>query len=302
MKKILTLALLLTLLLTLSAAPAAAEEARQNVFTLETVYPYHHIGLNPTGAYIPEYVCDGNIDYDRNNAGTFCDHRMTASQKEAQQGTAPLYDLAGNTGTADAKYLCILFFELNQLYTLDGFSFYCADALGGIPSNINVDGVDILLSETGLDGDWKLVYSETELHCGKKYQVHSGLYEQTAYITANFEETKAQYIAFGLTQPRCQHTDALKAAYDLEISVHPEYFRITEFEFYGKPEQVEGVTTETSVPTVTDAPNTAPPTPATLNYEAILVTTLLLGMTVSALLVAKQIRKTGANSDVNGPT
>lgn len=291
MKKIFSLVLILTLLLSLSVAPAAAEEARQNVFTLETVYPYHQIGLNPTNAYVPEYICDGNVDYDKSNAGTFCDHRLTASQKEVQQGKAPLYDLAGNTGTAGAKYLCVLFFELNQLYTLDGFSFYCSNAPDGIPSNINVDGVDILLSETGLDDDWKLVYSETELHCGKKYQAHNGLYEPTAYITADFEATKAQYIAFGLTQPRCLHADALKAAYGMEVCEHPEYFRITELEFYGKPENIAETTTEVIVPAVTDAPHETPKTPATLNYEALLVTVLLMGMAAAALLVAREIKR-----------
>lgn len=287
MKKIFALALIFTLLFALPVFPAAAEEARQNVFTLETVYPSHTIGLNPTSAYIPEYVCDGNIDYDKNNSGTFCDHRMTASQSDVQKGKAPLYNMAGIAGAADSKYLCILFFELNQLYALDGFSFYCSNAIDGLPTNVNVDGVDILLSETGLDNEWKLVYSGTELHCGKKYQVHN----ETAYITADFEATKAQYIAFGLTQPRCQHTDALKAAYGMEISTHPEYFRITELEFYGKAEEIHNITTEVIAPAVTDAPAPALPTPATLNYEAILVTVLLMGMAAAALLVARESKR-----------
>lgn len=299
MKKIFSLVLILTLLLSLSVTSAAADEPRLNVFNLDTVYPYHYIGINPTGAYIPEYVYDGNIDYDKSNSGTFCDHRLTASQKEVQQGKALLYDLSGIPDSADAKYLCVLFFELDQVYTLDGFSFYCSDAPNGIPSNINVDGVDILLSETGQDGEWTLVYSETELHCGKKYQVHSGLYEQTAYITADFEETKAQYIAFGLTQPRCLHADALKAAYGQEVCEHPEYFRITELEFYGNPADIAETTAQIATPAVTEAPTAQLPAPATLNYEAILVTVLLLGMTASALLVAKQIRKTGADSNAN---
>ena len=56
MKKILSPVLILTLLLSLAIMPVAAEEARTNVFTLETVYPYEYIGINPTGAYVPEYI------------------------------------------------------------------------------------------------------------------------------------------------------------------------------------------------------------------------------------------------------
>ena len=287
MKKIFSLALIFTLLFALPVLPTAAEETRVNVFTLETVYPSHTIGLNATSAYVPEYVCDGFVDYNKDNSSTFCDHRMTASQKDVQNGTAPLYNIAGVTGAADSKYLAILFFELNQPYSLDGFSFYCSNVIDGIPTNVNVDGVDILLSETGLDDEWKLVYSGTELHCGKKYLAHN----ETAYITADFEATKAQYIAFGLTQPRCQHTEALKAAYNLEISEHPEYFRITELEFYGKAEEIHNITTEVIAPAVTDAPAPALPTPATLNYEAILVTVLLMGMAAAALLVARESKR-----------
>lgn len=287
MKKIFSLALIFTLLFALPVLPAAAEDTRVNVFTMETVYPSHTIGLNATSAYVPEYVCDGFVDYNKDNSSTFCDHRMIASQKDVQNGTAPLYNIAGVTGAADSKYLAILFFELNQLYTLDGFSFYCSNVIDGIPTNVNVDGVDILLSETGLDDEWKLVYSGTELHCGKKYLAHN----ETAYITADFEATKAQYIAFGLTQPRCRHTEALKAAYNLEISEHPEYFRITELEFYGKAEEIHNITTEVIAPAVTDAPAPALPTPATLNYEAILVTVLLMGMAAAALLVARESKR-----------
>ncbi|MBQ8275365.1 MAG: hypothetical protein IJZ02_01915 [Clostridia bacterium] len=287
MKKYVASVLILTLLFALPVLPAAAEDTRVNVFTMENVYPSHTIGLNATSAYVPEYVCDGFVDYNKDNSSTFCDHRMTASQKDVQNGTAPLYNIAGVTGAADSKYLCILFFELNQLYTLDGFSFYCSNVIDGIPTNVNVDGVDILLSETGLDDEWKLVYSGTELHCGKKYLAHN----ETAYITADFEATKAQYIAFGLTQPRCRHTEALKAAYNLEISEHPEYFRITELEFYGKAEEIHNITTEVIAPAVTDAPTPALPTPATLNYEAILVTVLLMGMAAAALLVARESKR-----------
>lgn len=287
MKKILSPVLILTLLLSLAIMPAAAEEVRMNVFTLETVYPYDYIGINPTGAYVPEYICDGFVDYNKGDSSTFCDHRMTASQKDVQKGIAPLYNMAGIAGAADSKYLCILFFELNQLYSLDGFSFYCSDVIDGIPTNINVDGIDILLSESGQYDEWKLVYSGTELLCGKKYQTHN----TTAYITADFEATKARYIAFGLTQPRCQHTDALKAAYNLEINEHPEYFRITEMEFYGAPENAPETTWEVVSPAVTDAPTPTAPTPATLNYEAILITALLMGMAIAALLVAREIKR-----------
>ncbi len=287
MKKCFSVLLPVSLLLSLLTLPVSAQE-RENICAYYSVRAYHEIGLNKIPAYCPELLFDTNVNYFGADSSTYSDNRLLSSQRDALRGKSTHYALTGEEDP-NSPYLCIIFFELDAPYQLDGFSFYCSDAENDIPSNLNIDGFDILVSQTGEASDWTTVYSDKELHCGKQYKFYEiGNGKQVAYITADFESIEAQYVAFALTQTRCLHKTALRQAYDMEISDHPEYFRMTELEFYGAEviSEEEFPPGETLAPAVTTEPLSA--TPVTLNHEAILITILLVGMVTAALLLIRR--------------
>ena len=252
MKKILSIALLLTLILSLAVFPSAAEE-KNNVLSLDTTEVYFEFGMSGSGvSHIPENIFDGINVYNQDDASTFCDNRLVDGLQPYLDGTSQMFDVMGNSDVKDTPYYTGMQFKLDKIYTVDSFTFYSDNAIDGIPSAGNIDGFDILVSKTGEEGSWTVVYSGKDLLCTKKYQVatdeETGL--QTTYITAEFAPTEAQYIAFCLTASRCQHADALMEAYGLECAGRPDYWRLCELEVYGVASSEAPATTETpSTPT-----------------------------------------------------
>lgn len=301
MKKYFSVLLLFTLFLSLFSMHVSAQE-KENICTYYTVRAYHEIGLQKINAYCPQLCFDGNLAYTGTDSSTYSDNRLLSSQKDTLRGQAAHYSLTGEEDP-DSPYLCIIFFELDSLYQLDGFSFYCSDAENGIPSNLNIDGFDILVSKTGDGSDWTTVYSGTELHCEKKYEFYEiGNGKQVAYITADFKSIEAQYVAFALTQTRCPHKTALRQAYGMDISDHPEYFRMTELEFYG----AEVIEEEEPLPfadITTIITTAAAPSFSTPGYEASLIVILAIGMVSAALLLLRRTntQRNTAENDTTPP-
>ncbi len=236
MKKILSIALLLTLVFSLAVLPStAAENEKKNVLSLDTAEVYLEFGMSSSGVnHIPENVFDGINKYNPDDGSTFCDSRLVDGLQPYLDGTAQKFDIMGNSDVKDTPYYTGMQFKLDKVYTVDSFTLYSDNAIEGVPSSGNIDGFDILVSKTGEEGSWTVVYSGKDLLCTKQYQIatdaETGL--QTTYITADFAAVEAQYIAFALTASRCQHADALMAAYGLECAGRPDYWRLCELEVY----------------------------------------------------------------------
>ena len=260
MKKLLSIALLCTLLLSLVIFPASAAE-RKNVMAIEGE-TYVIVDTNAGGwNHVVERIFDGRIGHTDNDTTSFCTLIIPEGADAVFNGTNLHYDLDG-VEDEDSPYIYVLQFELENAYTVDGFKFYVGDGETAL-FYCNADGFDILLSENGAPNSWKKVYSGTDLLCGGQYKIHEtedGL--QSAYIEADFEPTKAQYVAIALTQPRCIHEDALLTRYpDVpQITTRPDYWEITEFELY---EYDPAAATTTVAPETTTTPETTTVAPET---------------------------------------
>ena len=186
-------------------------------------------GIDCTGHrfdYVPGYMFDGYRLYNKDDSSSYCDFKLSSSKEDVTAGIAPRYNLKGETGQSDSIYLAAFIVELDDIYTVDRFSISLQQTDN--PS-ASIDGFDILLSSDGTN--WSRVISVTELVCDRKFttEVIDGF--ATLVYSTTFPAAQAKYVAFGLTQPRCQHADAL-AEYGLTPNVYTNYFRITEFELF----------------------------------------------------------------------
>ena len=91
MKKILSIALLLTMILSLAIIPASAAE-RENVMTLDTAELWLEFGVTLKSNHIPEVLFDGVNTYNKEDSSSYCDFRLS-DQKAVLDGTAMLYDI-----------------------------------------------------------------------------------------------------------------------------------------------------------------------------------------------------------------
>lgn len=275
MKKIFSTLTLLCLLLT-AALPAAAAD-KTNVMVNAQGVPTT-FGLASNGAYKPEHMWDGNIAYNKDDNATYCDFKTSASKANIMIDAAERYNVAGETGKDDSAYLAVFYVELDKVYTVDSFRFYGQQE----GTTAQIDGFDLWVSETAEAGSWTKVYSCVEQLCGQKYQVAKATDELTSmYLEGDFTSAaKAKYIAFGLTEPRCQHIEKL-ADQALTPNANPNYFRITELEVFegaAAPETTKAPET-TAPPETTKAPETtaAPAaTPATADATAVLAAMVVM--------------------------
>ncbi len=160
----------------------------------------------------PEAMTDAAHEYKKDDASTFASFNWIDSADKAKNWTtAPHFDANGNQ-KADGKYLGGFYYEIptNNNTTKDSLNNEIkAETINRFrlynPSTtMEIDGFDIL---TSMDAKtWKVVYSGSHLACGLKYQkVSSGNVNK---MEATFAPTKARYVMFALTEPRCQHATA----------------------------------------------------------------------------------------------
>ena len=226
MKKTVSLIMLVALVLSLAIIPVSAASSstttlpstgKENVMDLDHVEVFNEFGIGSHADHIQEYLYDGNVYYVHGDSSTYCDTLISTGKAAILDGSATRYDANGNPDARETPYLCIFQYKLDKTYSVGGFSLfaqqgYVEPAYGAVGCPC---GFDILVSETGADDSWKVVYSGTELVCSDKYQylLNEGTEELTAFITADFDAVNAQYIAFALTDSRCQHTDAQMATF-----------------------------------------------------------------------------------------
>lgn len=233
---------------------ASAEDIKINVMSSAVIGETY--GLLSTGSYVPANMWDGIRTYNSSISATYCDFKFASNASAAMSEAVPKYNIYGQAGMSDSVYLCTFRVVLDKVYSISEFKFFGCDPA----ASSNIDGFDIWVSETGAEGSWTKVFSETEIFCGKKFTISTEDGINTVCVSGDFSTAKVQYISFGLTQPRCQHTEEL-AKVVLTPNANPHYFRITELEIYGK---VSGATTAeevtTAAPTTTSTTTTTPVT------------------------------------------
>ncbi|MBQ2767000.1 MAG: hypothetical protein IJF49_02865 [Clostridia bacterium] len=266
MKRFLSIILALTFLLSLFVLPSAAAEDPANGRTNVALGAELAGGKNSGGYWFKGVEGSNNIqeggrthinDGVHNDETLYLRLQVSATVEEIVEDLAFLYDVHGEYAD-EGKYYGILGYKFAEAATIDGFSIFLTQIIDGKPvHDFTLDGADIYVSETGEDGSWKLVYSETNILCEKKYKVYTdedGI--QTAYISADFDPVKAQYYRLCVTLPSCVHDDV-----EFEEEGNIAWFYITEVEFY---EAKAGAATTTAAPeTTTAAPETTTAAPET---------------------------------------
>ncbi len=209
---------------------------------------------------LPACAFDGNRVYNKDDTSTYGSWKFLASRADIEAGSATLYNADGEEGKADSKYLGVLGFQLDQIYSVSSMAIYLQNQM-----NTSIESFDLLVSETGAAGTWKVATSFEKLTCGKQGGGWTDtLAENNAYmVSAEFDAVKAGYIAIGIVTGRCVHLDAMVAAGTGTELNAPHYFRITELEVYGVATgegKVDGAETTTPAPeTTTAAPETEEP-------------------------------------------
>ena len=175
----------------------------------------------------PANQTDGKYVYDKDAKATYTDYKMSFSKAECADYTSlsQLYNAQGQL-SADGKYLCGFYFELDEKTAINSFSVYSPAIIYG------VDGFDILVSDDGIN--WNVVWSGEKLASGLKYELAN---TTTNKITAEFSKVEAKFVMFALTAPRSRDASAVEA-YNQKygatsgVNANPHYFRIVEFEIY----------------------------------------------------------------------
>ena len=170
---------------------------------------------------------DGKYVYDKDAKSTYTDYKMSFSKAECASYTtiSQLYNAQGQL-SADGKYLCGFYFELDEQTFIDSFSLYNSGV------TYDIDGFDILVSNDG--ENWTVAWSGEKLAAGLKYEKVDAT---TNKITAEFGKVEAKYVMFALTAPRSRDASGVAAFNDkygvvAEVNANPHYFRIVEFELY----------------------------------------------------------------------
>ena len=175
----------------------------------------------------PTNQTDGKYVYDKDSKSTYTDFKMTFSKSQCADYTSisQLYDAKGQL-SADGKYLCGFWFELDEAARIDSFALYNSGV------TYDIDGFDILVS---MDGEnWTVAYSGEKLASGLKYEKVDAT---TNKLTASFDAVETKYVMFALTAPRSRDGSGVAAFNEkygvtAEVNANPHYFRIVEFEIY----------------------------------------------------------------------
>lgn len=170
---------------------------------------------------------DGKYVYDKDSKSTYTDFKMTFSKSQCADYTSisQLYDAKGQL-SADGKYLCGFWFELDEAAKIDSFALYNSGV------TYDIDGFDILVS---MDGEnWTVAWSGEKLASGLKYEKVDAT---TNKLTASFGAVETKYVMFALTAPRSRDGSGVAAFNEkygvtAEVNANPHYFRIVEFEIY----------------------------------------------------------------------
>ena len=175
----------------------------------------------------PANQTDGKYVYDKDAKSTYTDFKMTFTKAQCADYTsiAQLYNAKGEL-SADGKYLCGFWFELDEQVFIDSFTIYNSGV------TYDIDGFDILVSTDG--ENWTVAFSGEKLASGLKYEKVDAT---TNKFSASFEKTEAKYVMFALTAPRSRDASGVAAFNDkygvvAEVNANPHYFRIVEFELY----------------------------------------------------------------------
>ncbi len=175
----------------------------------------------------PANQTDGKYVYDKDSKSTYTDFKMSFSKSQCADYTSisQLYNANGQL-SADGKYLCGFYYELDETVNIDSFALYNSGV------TYDIDGFDILVSSDG--ENWRVVYSAEKLASGLKYEKVDSA---TNVFRAEFEKAEAKYVMFALTAPRSRDAsglDAFNQKYGVtaEINANPHYFRIVELEIY----------------------------------------------------------------------
>ena len=263
MKRLIASLLLISLLFSLCLVPASAEDAAESTLPEGATWSEEAVDYSTDNAYVSNTVniettsnrpfsqyFDKTIDNAFKEGATtmhYVDSRLTDNSINTPDGQR--YDLTGNLAAADEthKYLGYLDIDLHKVQYIDNIKVYldALDMSANYPGDgLLINGFDLLVSETGKDGSWKTVYSETGIRDEDKYELRDNLGNnlngeraKQAWIDVNFDITPARYVRFALTESR----DTTK------------YFRITQFEVFGHdfiPPVEEEVDEETEEPAI----------------------------------------------------
>ena len=175
----------------------------------------------------PANQTDGKYVYDKDSKSTYTDFKMTFSKSQCADYTSisQLYDAKGQL-SADGKYLCGFWFELDEAARIDSFALYNSGV------TYDIDGFDILVSTDG--ENWTVAWSGEKLASGLKYEKVDAT---TNKLTASFDAVETKYVMFALTAPRSRDGSGVAAFNEkygvtAEVNANPHYFRIVEFEIY----------------------------------------------------------------------
>ncbi len=175
----------------------------------------------------PANQTDGKYVYDKDSKSTYTDFKMVFTKAQCADYTSipQLYNTNGQL-SADGKYLCGFYFELDEAVYIDSFALYNSGV------TYDIDGFDILVSSDG--ENWQIAYSAEKLASGLKYEKVDST---TNVFRAEFEKVEAKYVMFALTAPRSRDASGVEAfnqKYGViaEVNENPHYFRIVEFEIY----------------------------------------------------------------------
>ena len=302
MKKILAFALV-ALLAVASIAPAFAADKENVMLTAEF---YDAINITPDkGDYVELF--DEMIAVGPNHIVGGCNLRIT------MDGVVNRFDVDGYDDEEGA-YLGFVAYELDKVYTVDSFKMYVIDMA---PLGVGVDntidwlpmGFDLLVSTTGEDGSWKVVYSGKDLH-GEGDD--AGVWQ---YGEENDESLAHYYLDFAFTEA----TDAKFirwAPTSVNNSGDPtsapaRYFNISELQVFGvvspnQPAETDPIETEPveTEPVETEAPATeagatetpetepAPVKPAVENNSStILIVAVAVGAVLAVLVIVAIVLK-----------
>ncbi len=175
----------------------------------------------------PANQTDAKYVYNKDSKSTYTDFKMTFSKSQCADYTsiAQLYNANGQL-SADGKYLCGFWFELDEATFIDSFTIYNSGV------TYDIDGFDILVS---MDGEnWTVAFSGEKLASGLKYEKVDST---TNKFSASFDKVETKYVMFALTAPRSRDASGVAAfnqKYGVvaEVNANPHYFRIVEFEVY----------------------------------------------------------------------
>ncbi len=262
MRRIISVTLIVLILsVSFTLLVSAASTDSENVMThitddLNSVFGFTMYGCSVEKAsWLPVNAFNGNREYDSSSNSSFVSFGIHTEREIIEIGSEPRYNMDGEEFREDSKYLAVLIFKLDSVYTVGSYAVYFQKAM-----NTSLDGFDILVSETGESGSWSVVSSTENMTCGQTGGKWQQSPDGTYFASGEFSPAKAGYIALGITQPRCIHLDAMIAAGTGTTVNAPHYFRLTEFEVFTTDAEVT-----TAPPETTPAPieTTAPPSETT---------------------------------------